>query len=146
MKYIAYGSNMNHEQMARRCPGSKLIGTGYLTSARLEFYLHATVEKTEDPRDRVPVAVWEISEENEQILDIYEGYPAYYVKETWKVHMDDGTETEGMIYLMKLIRQDPPQDAYYKGIAEAYRTLGMEDQISKVLEPARKRSIERELQ
>ncbi len=146
MKYIAYGSNMNYEQMARRCPGSKLIGTGYLTGARLEFYLHVTVEKTGDTRDQVPVAVWEISEANEQKLDIYEGYPSYYVKETWKVHMDDGTETEGMIYLMKLIRQDPPQDSYYDGIAEAYRTLGLEDQISKVLEPAHRRSLERKLQ
>ena len=51
-----------------------------------------------------------------------------------------------MIYLMKLIRQDPPQDSYYDGIVEAYRTLGMEDQIEKVLEPARRRSIEREKQ
>lgn len=60
--------------------------------------------------------------------------------------MDDGTETEGMIYLMKLIRHDPPQDTYYEGIAEAYRSLGIEDQIASVLEPARRRSREREKQ
>ena len=27
MKYIAYGSNMAQDQMARRCPDAKLIGT-----------------------------------------------------------------------------------------------------------------------
>ena len=36
MKYIAYGSNMVKAQMAFRCPGAKLIGTGYLPNHRLE--------------------------------------------------------------------------------------------------------------
>ena len=54
MKYIAYGSNMVEEQMAVRCPEARLIGTGYISGARLEFYLHATVEKTGDKRNRVP--------------------------------------------------------------------------------------------
>ena len=42
MKYIAYGSNMVEEQMAVRCPEARLVGTGYISGARLEFYLHAT--------------------------------------------------------------------------------------------------------
>ena len=60
MKYIAYGSNMVKEQMAYRCPGAKLIGTGYLPNHRLAFYLHATVERSRARNARVPVAVWEI--------------------------------------------------------------------------------------
>ena len=52
MKYIAYGSNMVEEQMAVRCPEARLIGTGYISGARLEFYLHATVEETGDQRNR----------------------------------------------------------------------------------------------
>ena len=140
MKYIAYGSNMAQDQMAYRCPHAKLIGTGTITRARLEFYLHATVEKTDNEQDTVPVAVWEISKEDEQRLDIYEGYPSYYTKETWPVRMDDGTETEGMIYLMKLIRNLPPQPHYYEGIADAYRTLGLEKEIDTILKPALERS------
>ena len=143
MKYIAYGSNMKQEQMAYRCPDAKLAGTGTITGARLEFYLHATVEKTGSEQDKVPVAVWEISEEDERRLDTYEGWPNYYIKETWPVHMHDGTETEGMIYLMQLIRKAPPRDSYYEGIADAYRSLGLEDQISTILKPALKRSIAR---
>ena len=45
MKYIAYGSNMVEEQMAHRCPNARLIGMGQLPNHRLEFYLHATVER-----------------------------------------------------------------------------------------------------
>ena len=104
MKYIAYGSNMVEEQMAVRCPEAKLIGTGYIAGARLEFYLHATVEETGDQRNRVPVAVWEINQRDEQMLDHYEGYPSYYIKDRWWVHMDDGSKLEGMIYLMKMIQ------------------------------------------
>ena len=71
MKYIAYGSNMVKEQMAYRCPGAKLIGTGYLPNHRLAFYLHATVERSHARNARVPVAVWEIDEADEQRLDRY---------------------------------------------------------------------------
>ena len=143
MKYIAYGSNMVADQMAVRCPDARLIGTGYITGARLEFYLHATVEKTGDMRNRVPVAVWEISDRDERNLDRYEGYPSYYIKEEWTVRMADGSEISGMIYLMKMIRQSPPHAQYYDGIANAYRRLGLSSQIKTVLKPALDRSLRR---
>ena len=143
MKYIAYGSNMVQEQMAVRCPDAKLIGTGYIAGARLEFYLHATVEKTGDMRNRVPVAVWEISDRDERNLDRYEGVPSYYIKEKWPVRMADGSEIRGMIYLMKMIRKSPPHTQYYDGIANAYRKLGLSSQIRTVLKPALERSLQR---
>ena len=137
MKYIAYGSNMVQEQMAFRCPDAKLIGMGYIEGAQLEFYLHATVERTGNKRNRVPVAVWEISRSDEINLDRYEGVAGgYYVKETWPVIMDDGSQIEGMIYIMKLIRQAPPYQEYYQGICNAYRKLGLSSKIRTVLEPA----------
>ena len=143
MKYIAYGSNMVEEQMARRCPDAKLIGTGYISGARLEFYLHATVEKTGDMRNRVPIAVWEINDRDERALDRYEGFPSYYIKEEWPAHMSDGSEISGMIYLMRMIRQSPPHRQYYDSIADAYRKLGMNKQIRTVLKPALERSYAR---
>ena len=143
MKYIAYGSNMVQEQMANRCPDARLIGTGYIAGARLEFYLHATVEKTGDMRNRVPVAVWEINDRDERSLDRYEGYPSYYIKEEWPVHMADGSEISGMIYIMNMIRQSPPHTSYYEGIVDAYRKLGLRSQINTVLKPALERSLRR---
>ena len=143
MKYIAYGSNMVQEQMAYRCPDARLIGTGYITGARLEFYLHATVERTDDKRNRVPVAVWEINAKDEKSLDRYEGFPHYYIKDTWPVRMADGSEIEGMIYLMKMIRQSPPAQGYYMGIEDAYRKLGLRSQINTILKPALERSLRR---
>ncbi len=143
MIYIAYGSNMVESQMAFRCPEARLVGTGYIAGARLEFFLHATVEKTNDKRNRVPVAVWEITGQDEKNLDRYEGFPHYYRKENWMVHMDDGSEIEGMVYIMNLIRKSPPMNSYYQGIADAYRSLGLRSQIRTVLQPALERSLAR---
>ena len=144
MKYIAYGSNMVQEQMAFRCPDAKLIGMGYIEGAQLEFYLHATVEHTGKKRNRVPVAVWEISRSDEISLDRYEGVAGgYYIKETWPVVMNDGSQIEGMIYIMKMIRQAPPYQDYYQGICSAYRKLGLSSKIRTVLEPAMLRAFAR---
>ena len=143
MKYIAYGSNMVEEQMAHRCPGAKLIGTGYLPNHRLEFYLHATVERTRTHGAKVPVAVWEISEADERSLDRYEGFPTYYTKHRRRVVMDDGTELWGMVYIMNLIRPQPPTPAYYNGISNGYVRLGLHSEIERVLEPALRRSQRR---
>ena len=143
MKYIAYGSNMVKEQMDYRCPDAWLIGTGYIEKARLEFYLHATVQRSRIKADRVPVAVWEISEDDERNLDHYEGFPNYYIKEEWPVIMADGSQIKGMIYLMKLIRTAPPAASYYNGILSAYKALGLGSEIETVLEPALHRALQR---
>ena len=144
MKYIAYGSNMVEEQMAYRCPNARLIGMGQLPNHRLEFYLHATVERSRAHGASVPVAVWEIDEEDEKNLDHYEGFPKYYTKHKRKVVMDDGSQIEGMVYIMNMIRPLIPHASYYNGICDAYLKLGIGSEIKRVLEPALNRSIKRD--
>ena len=144
MKYIAYGSNMVARQMASRCPGAKMIGIGRLPAARLEFYVHATIERSEIESDFVPVVVWEIDADDEQYLDWYEGYPDYYTKESMTVQMADGSEITGMIYVMQnIMRVWPPYLTYYKDIEDTYKVLGLRSEIETVLKPALKRSFDR---
>ena len=144
MKYIAYGSNMVEEQMAHRCSNARLIGTGRLPNHRLEFYLHATVERSRARDASVPVAVWEIDAADERSLDRYEGFPTYYTKHKRKVLMDDGSQIEGMVYIMNMIRPLIPHASYYNGIRDAYLKLGIGSEIKRVLEPALNRSIKRD--
>lgn len=140
MKYIAYGSNMSIAQMRHRAPGARLVGTGRIEGARLEFYVHATVEKSKNPADTVPVAVWEITPSDKGRLDIYEGWPTYYVRRTCSVRMDDGSEIRGLIYIMNSHYAAEPSPSYYGGILNAYTDLGLSSQIETVLEPALRRS------
>ena len=86
--YIAYGSNLNIRQMSRRCPTARPLGTTELDGWRLLFRgsksgSYLTIEPHEG--STVPVAVWEVSELDEQYLDIYEGYPNFYYKKEIEV-------------------------------------------------------------
>ena len=76
--YIAYGSNLSVEQMSQRCPDAKIAGMAALKDWKLVFKFHADIVPCEGRV--VPVLIWEISESDEKNLDLYEGYPHYYVK------------------------------------------------------------------
>ena len=88
--YVAYGSNMNLEQMKYRCPRSKRIGLGKLVGYKLVFNVHADVIKTENMEDEVPVVLWNIHDDDWKSLDRYEGYPNYYIREKVLVMTDSG--------------------------------------------------------
>lgn len=88
--YLAYGSNLNVEQMKFRCPGAIPIGKATIKGYRLLFKgsktgSYLTIEKGEG--FDVPVGVWEVNEKHERMLDRYEGYPRFYYKAECKVEM-----------------------------------------------------------
>ena len=85
--YIAYGSNMNIEQMSRRCPNAKPIGKYVLKNYKLEFRGVANIIKCEGAE--TPVALWLITENCEKSLDRYEGYPHLYRKEYIRLKIKD---------------------------------------------------------
>ena len=75
--YIAYGSNLNIPQMRVRCPGARIIGTSVIPDYELLFKGSKTGSYlTIEPKAgaSVPVAAWEVSEDDELALDHYEGY------------------------------------------------------------------------
>ena len=82
--YIAYGSNLNISQMRKRCPTARIVGTGELRDWRLLFKgsrtgAYLTIERQEGYT--VPVAAWDVTAEDEEALDRYEGWPTFYYKE-----------------------------------------------------------------
>ena len=56
--YAAYGSNINLEQMAYRCPHSTVAGTAMLKGYELQFRHHATIEPNEE--SEVPVLYYAV--------------------------------------------------------------------------------------
>ena len=127
MFYVAYGSNMNLQQMEYRCPNSKVVGNGKLYGWKLVFNVHADIIKTENKNDFVPVVVWNIANKDWRMLDMYEGYPSYYVKETINVILDDGKEEDAIVYIMAKNRKGiyPPTTAYFNGIVKGYIDNGI---------------------
>ncbi len=69
--YIAYGSNINLEQMAYRCPHSKVVGISEIKDFELEFRGVATIVPKENMK--VPILIWELDEMDLLTLNRYEG-------------------------------------------------------------------------
>ena len=81
MLYFAYGSNLHHFQMKRRCKDSLFIKKINLKNFRLTFrskYRAADIEPKKN--SIVPGALYEISKSDEKKLDIYEDFPNLYKK------------------------------------------------------------------
>jgi len=81
MLYFAYGSNLNHFQMKRRCKDSVFLKKINLSNFRLTFrskYRAADIEPKKN--STVPGALFEISKSDEKKLDVYEDFPILYKK------------------------------------------------------------------
>ena len=81
MLYFAYGSNLNHFQMRRRCKDSVFLKKINLSNFKLTFrskYRAADIEPKKN--SIVPGALFEISKSDEKKLNVYEDFPVLYKK------------------------------------------------------------------
>lgn len=132
--YIAYGSNLNIRQMRFRCPGAKPIGISAIPDYELLFKGSKTgAYLTIEPKDGglVPVAVWEVTADDEKHLDIYEGYPNFYYKKEVRlpVKLASGKTKKltAFVYIMHEERSlGIPSLAYIRTCKEGYRNFGFD--------------------
>ncbi len=127
--YIAYGSNLNLVQMKQRCPTAEVVKAAYLRNQRLMFRgkgtAVATIEKF--PGGKVPVLIWRLQPRDEHNLDIYEGYPHLYRKESRKVTVN-GRRVRAMVYIMNeaLHPYGTPSGSYFNTIRQGYEDSGFD--------------------
>lgn len=121
--YISYGSNLNTEQMAHRCPTAEPIAVATLKDHKLVFQgrphgAHANVIPAKG--EEVPVVIWKITAKDEAALDIYEGVKGgYYTKEMMEIEVN-GQTVEALIYIMRPSHYGIPTDEYLDIITEGY--------------------------
>ena len=131
--YAAYGSNMNIEQMRRRCPGARVVGSAYIYGYRLIFrgtphMAVATIERARDTSAQVPLLLWTITPSDERKLDQYEGYPQLYEKRDICIQTANGEKKRAMAYIMTPGRQEnAPSLLYCEVIRQGYVDAGIED-------------------
>jgi len=126
--YLAYGSNLNLEQMARRCPDAKPWGATLLRGHRLAFWganNHAYATIVPAAGCCVPVALWSITAKDEQALDRYEGFPRLYRKETVKVPWGKRM-VSAMVYIMDVGRTGFPSKLYFETVFEGYEDFNLD--------------------
>ena len=118
MLYFAYGSNLHHFQMKRRCRDSHFIKKIILKDYSLTFrskYGAADIEKKIGKK--VYGALYIISKYAEKRLDIYEEYPTLYKKMYFK-YKGKKVLTYTMVRKTKLI---PPTTRYLNIIKRGYK-------------------------
>jgi len=123
MLYFAYGSNLNHFQMKRRCKDSKFLKKINLKNFRLTFrskYRAADIEPKKN--SIVPGGLFEISQSDEKKLDIYEDYPILYKKHYFVYY---GKKV--MTY--KMTKKTPfafPTEKYLNVVKQGYKDCKLE--------------------
>ena len=128
--YLAYGSNLNLEQMEWRCPGAELIGTGDLPDYKMTFRSHnrrggvANIEPCKGAK--VKFGLFTIGRIDEAALDRYEGYPWLYKKQFIPVEVD-GKLYLAMVYVMcDGYQLAEPNQTYIDIIEQGYRDCGFD--------------------
>ena len=118
MLYFAYGSNLNHFQMKRRCKDSFFLKKINLKNFRLTFrskYRAADIEYKKN--SIVPGGLFEISKSDEKKLDVYEDYPILYKKYYFYYY-----KKKVMTYIMiKKTKFKFPTERYLNTVKRGYK-------------------------
>ena len=128
MLYFAYGSNLHHFQMKRRCKDSIFLKKIKLKDFRLTFrsqYRAADIEPKKN--SFVPGGLFEISKSDEKKLDVYEDYPVLYRKFYFTYY---GKKV--MTYTM--VKKTPftfPTERYLNVVKRGYRDCGLDNRYLK---------------
>ena len=123
MLYFAYGSNLNHFQMKRRCKDSKFLKKINLKNFKLTFrskYRAADIEPKKN--SIVPGGLFEISKSDEKKLDVYEDFPTLYTKIYLKYY-----NKKVMTYIMiKKTEFRYPTEKYLNVIKQGYKDCNLD--------------------
>jgi gamma-glutamylcyclotransferase (GGCT)/AIG2-like uncharacterized protein YtfP len=123
MLYFAYGSNLNHFQMKRRCKDSFFIKRFNLKNFRLTFRSKYRAADIESKKNLIVCgALFEISKSDEKKLDVYEDYPTLYKKYYFSYY---GKKV--MTYTMvKKTSFTYPTERYLNIIKRGYKDCGLD--------------------
>ena len=126
MLYFAYGSNLHHLQMKKRCKDSIFLKKINLKDSRLTFRnMYADIEYKKN--SIVRGALFEISKIDEKKLDLYEDYPIIYKKYYFKHY---GKKV--MTYTMtKKTSFTFPTERYLNIIKHGYKDCALDTQFLK---------------
>ena len=123
MLYFAYGSNLHHLQMKKRCKDSIFLKRINLKDFKLTFrskYRAADIEQKKN--SIVPGGLFEISKNDEKKLDVYEDYPFLYKKYYFYYY-----EKKVMTYTMvKKSLFKYPTERYLNILKRGYKDCGLD--------------------
>ena len=131
--YAAYGSNLDPERMAERCPHSPLQATGWLEGWRLTFggehlgWDGALATLAQDTFEQVFVGVYDVTDEDVVRLDEYESAnTGLYRRTQVRVSTMQG-EVVAWAYVLDAYEGGLPSANYLGVLADAAEAAGAPD-------------------
>jgi len=138
MYYFAYGSNMNHKQMQRRCPNSKFIKPVYLENAKFIYDGKSIAWNEKAVANIVTIdagqvwgGIFEIDEDNLAELDCCEGFPKSYGKGIVNVKDEEGNVFQAWAYYRAGEKQGVPSTSYRNIILQGAKDCGLPEEYIK---------------
>jgi gamma-glutamylcyclotransferase (GGCT)/AIG2-like uncharacterized protein YtfP len=118
--YFAYGSNMDRNQMLKRCPEAELISVATISGWRFRINTRGVATIVPEDESTVYGIVWRLSKGDEQNLDYYEGVGmGLYAKRTMEVRLADGRSLEAFLYLATDTQPGTARPGYMDAIVAA---------------------------
>jgi len=140
MYYFAYGSNMSHKQMKHRCPNSLFIRASRLKDYKFvydgysENWKGAVANIIKSIGSVVLGGIYEITQDDLQKLNKYEGYQDTYDRSEMKVEDDAGRIYDAIVYYRTGKKQAIPSAKYRQRVIDGANDCGInQDYIEKVL-------------
>ena len=126
--YFAYGSNLDLEQMAQRCPDAEIVGPVRLENYELRFRGSGFATVAPKKGSTVHGLVWKLTPNCEQSLDRYEGYPHFYYKTELELPLaETGKKLTAFVYIMHEERRlGIPTSAYVSTCKFGYTIFGFD--------------------
>ena len=138
--YFAYGSNMDLDQMKKRCPNAIFIKLVRLEGYRFVYDGYsssrngAVANIVNEEESVVYGALFEIPESDKKNLDKYEGYPHSYKKKYLIVKDNYGNEYEVLVYYREPKEKGNPSEEYKNMVVNAAQKLNLpQNYINKYL-------------
>jgi gamma-glutamylcyclotransferase (GGCT)/AIG2-like uncharacterized protein YtfP len=129
--YFAYGSNLDQEQMADRCPTARFYKFAVLPQNKLIFTgyskvrLGSVASVIPDPQKYVEGVLYEVGDSDLESLDKYEGVPTSYTRTQVQVITDEGHPAQAWVYVKSEVTPpSPPSEGYYSLIYKHYARYG----------------------
>jgi hypothetical protein len=123
--YFAYGSNIDVDAMAQRCPRSKPIGVARLPRHRLAIMREGWLTVTRDPRGEAHGVLWDLALSDVTALDRYEGLAdGLYAKALQPVIAAGGAK-RALVYFGANSGPGVAKADYIAGVLAAARKWGL---------------------
>ena len=130
---FAFGSNLDADQLHRRCPSARILSVGRVDHHKLCFAGHsarrgggvATLRPS--MAASTPGVLFDVDARDLAALDRFEGHPFRYQRRRTMVLLPDGSERPAWVYVLPMdVPETKPSETYVATIRRGYERHGLD--------------------